>query len=286
MRIVPVLPRSFGVIQLFLAMLRCPHTEHHGWRQRTSRHVPVAPSARAPSGISPRLLTLGRSMRRNCCSHGQSPMAPCPPQGRRRGSCRPVAHGLVMPRNIRPRVGAWSVHRQRPRALDSARCIGYLTKYLTKQLGECHYVDTDAQRAHIERPADTLRFEPCSPTCANWLRYGIPPKKPRPGLVPAQCRARESWSCPSFSQAPRSLRAGGGSRLAKPSRATPQAALTRRPRAGQSGSRGRRPGAHRQPDGLALLIFAPCGVARLRRAGLPKAEPGAGAGPAAPQTPP
>ena len=31
---------------------------------------------------------------------------------------------------------------------DAARCIGYLTKYLTKQVGDCHQADTDAQQAH------------------------------------------------------------------------------------------------------------------------------------------
>ena len=31
---------------------------------------------------------------------------------------------------------------------DAARCIGYLTKYLTKQVGDCHQADTDPQRAH------------------------------------------------------------------------------------------------------------------------------------------
>jgi len=73
---------------------------------------------------------------------------------------------------------------------DSARCIGYLTKYLTKQLGDCHHPDTDAQREHVERLADALRYEPCSPTCANWLRYGIQPKNPRPGLIPGACKGK------------------------------------------------------------------------------------------------
>jgi Replication initiator protein, pSAM2 len=72
----------------------------------------------------------------------------------------------------------------------SARCIGYLTKYLTKQLGDCHHPDTDAQRDHVDRLAAALRFEPCSPTCANWLRYGIQPKNPRPGLVPGACKGK------------------------------------------------------------------------------------------------
>ena len=62
---------------------------------------------------------------------------------------------------------------------DASRCIGYLTKYLTKHVGDCHQVTTDAQAAHAVRLADALRYEPCSPTCANWLRYGIQPKNHR-----------------------------------------------------------------------------------------------------------
>ena len=44
---------------------------------------------------------------------------------------------------------------------DASRCIGYLTKYLTKHLGDCHQADTDTQAAHAERLADALRYEPC-----------------------------------------------------------------------------------------------------------------------------
>jgi hypothetical protein len=73
---------------------------------------------------------------------------------------------------------------------DASRCIGYLTKYLTKQVGDCHQLQTDAQRAHAARLAETLRFQPCSPTCANWLRYGIQPKNSRPGLVPGCCKGK------------------------------------------------------------------------------------------------
>jgi Replication initiator protein, pSAM2 len=73
---------------------------------------------------------------------------------------------------------------------DSARCIGYLTKYLTKQLGDCHQAATEAQHAHAERLAEALRYEPCSPTCANWLRYGIQPRNPRLGLAPGQCKGK------------------------------------------------------------------------------------------------
>ena len=73
---------------------------------------------------------------------------------------------------------------------DAARCIGYLTKYLTKQVGDCHHADTDAQRSHAARLAEALRYQPCSPTCANWLRYGIQPKNARPGLVPGCCKGK------------------------------------------------------------------------------------------------
>jgi hypothetical protein len=73
---------------------------------------------------------------------------------------------------------------------DAVRCIGYLTKYLTKQVGDCHHSDTDAQRTHAARLAEALRYQPCSPTCANWLRYGIQPKKTRPGLVAGRYKGK------------------------------------------------------------------------------------------------
>jgi Replication initiator protein, pSAM2 len=59
---------------------------------------------------------------------------------------------------------------------DASRCIGYLTKYLTKHVADCHQAQTDAQHVHAGRLAEALRYEPCSPTCANWLRYGVQPK--------------------------------------------------------------------------------------------------------------
>jgi Replication initiator protein, pSAM2 len=71
---------------------------------------------------------------------------------------------------------------------DASRCIRYLTKYLTKHVADCHQAETDAQRAHVDRLADALRYEPCSPTCANWLRHGVQPKNPRAGLRPGQCK--------------------------------------------------------------------------------------------------
>jgi hypothetical protein len=34
------------------------------------------------------------------------------------------------------------------RSKDTARCVGYLTKYLTKQIAGCHQAETYAQHAH------------------------------------------------------------------------------------------------------------------------------------------
>ena len=73
---------------------------------------------------------------------------------------------------------------------DANRCIGYLTKYLTKHVADCHQARTPAQHEHAERLADALRYEPCSPTCANWLRYGVQPKNQRPGLRPGHCKGK------------------------------------------------------------------------------------------------
>jgi hypothetical protein len=73
---------------------------------------------------------------------------------------------------------------------DASRCIGYITKYLTKQISGCHTAATDAQKAHADRLLDALRYEPCSPYCANWLRYGIQPKNAHGGLIPGLCRGK------------------------------------------------------------------------------------------------
>jgi hypothetical protein len=73
---------------------------------------------------------------------------------------------------------------------DSARCIGYLTKYLTKHVADCHQAQSSAQHDHADRLADALRYEPCSPTCANWLRYGIQPRNPREGMRPGRCAGK------------------------------------------------------------------------------------------------
>jgi hypothetical protein len=73
---------------------------------------------------------------------------------------------------------------------QARRCIGYLTKYLTKQVGDCHQVSTGPQHDHAARLAEALRLQPCSPRCTNWLRYGIQPKNARPGMTPGACKGK------------------------------------------------------------------------------------------------
>jgi Replication initiator protein, pSAM2 len=69
------------------------------------------------------------------------------------------------------------------------RAISYLCKYLTKSIAATHHdSDTEtAREAHIDRLAEQVRWLPCAPTCANWLRYGIQPATATTGMVPGHC---------------------------------------------------------------------------------------------------
>lgn len=70
------------------------------------------------------------------------------------------------------------------------KCLGYLVKYLTKDLESCYEANTDAERVHLDRLAEALRVEPCSEACANWLLYGIQPENATKGLVPGACQGK------------------------------------------------------------------------------------------------
>ncbi|WP_370021840.1 replication initiator [Planotetraspora sp. GP83] len=74
-------------------------------------------------------------------------------------------------------------------------------KYLTKSLGDALGTDNPAQCQHAERLLDALRFEPCAPTCPNWLRYGVQPKGAKPGWLPAGARARRTKPITSVTRA-------------------------------------------------------------------------------------
>jgi hypothetical protein len=73
------------------------------------------------------------------------------------------------------------------------RTIGYLCKYLTKSIADTHdqHGEVSAARmAHIGRLAEEVRWLPCSPSCANWLRFGVQPKDAEPGMTPGHCKGR------------------------------------------------------------------------------------------------
>jgi len=74
--------------------------------------------------------------------------------------------------------------------------VRYLTKYLTKSVADAYDDDdspnssqhfVDGRERHIDRLHGELLFLPCSPRCANWLRYGVQPDEPSPGLIPGRC---------------------------------------------------------------------------------------------------
>lgn len=73
---------------------------------------------------------------------------------------------------------------------EAGRHIGYLTKYLTKSVGEVLDADTARQHAHYDRLHTELEATPCSPRCGIWLRYGIVPKGANPKTQPGRCKAK------------------------------------------------------------------------------------------------
>jgi hypothetical protein len=77
-----------------------------------------------------------------------------------------------------------------PGTRDAERTIRYITKYITKQTGDCHRADTDRQRAHLDRLWQQLQITPCTDRCANWLLYGIQPQKAHAKLKPGRCKGK------------------------------------------------------------------------------------------------
>jgi hypothetical protein len=73
---------------------------------------------------------------------------------------------------------------------DAEGSIHYVTKYVTKDLIEQASPNSDPQRAHSDRLHAELATIPCSPTCTNWLLYGVQPDKAKPGLVAGHCSGK------------------------------------------------------------------------------------------------
>ncbi|WP_280377287.1 replication initiator [Nocardia wallacei] len=73
---------------------------------------------------------------------------------------------------------------------DARKLIGYLTKYLTKSIGEVLEAPNERTRRHYERLHAELQRTPCSPTCAVWLRYGITPRNATAKTQPGRCKGK------------------------------------------------------------------------------------------------
>jgi hypothetical protein len=77
-----------------------------------------------------------------------------------------------------------------PTGGQADRRIGYLTKYLGKSMRDPMGAMDEMsvrKRAHLDRLHEEVRYLPCTPKCANWLRYGVQPKETRSGMVPGAC---------------------------------------------------------------------------------------------------
>ncbi|GGJ89008.1 hypothetical protein GCM10010123_18230 [Pilimelia anulata] len=77
-----------------------------------------------------------------------------------------------------------------PGTEDAARTIRYVTKYITKQVADCHEAQTERQRTHLDRLWRQLQVTLCSERCANWLLYGVQPKNAHDKLKPGWCRGK------------------------------------------------------------------------------------------------
>ena len=105
---------------------------------------------------------------------------------------------------------------------DADRAVRYLTKYLTKSIADT-YTDPDTS-TRLARRTSTGCTTSCAGCrarrgCANWLRYGIQPNNPGPGLDPRLVRStRRTTGRTSASAAAASWSPGSGP--AKPSPST------------------------------------------------------------------
>ncbi|SDY44711.1 hypothetical protein SAMN05444365_102289 [Micromonospora pattaloongensis] len=77
-----------------------------------------------------------------------------------------------------------------PGTVHANRTIGYITKYITKSAADCHKPDSDRQRDHLDRLWEQLRITPCNERCANWLLYGVQPKKAHGRLQAGRCKGK------------------------------------------------------------------------------------------------
>ncbi|MFB7873719.1 replication initiator [Nocardia sp. NPDC056064] len=68
--------------------------------------------------------------------------------------------------------------------------VRYLTKYLTKSVGELLEPGSRRVAEHYDRLHAELCVTPCSPRCGVWLRYGIVPKGASEKTQPGRCKGK------------------------------------------------------------------------------------------------
>ncbi|MEV0078652.1 replication initiator [Nocardia neocaledoniensis] len=67
------------------------------------------------------------------------------------------------------------------------RSVRYLTKYITKSVGDLLEPGSRRVAEHYDRLHAELCVTPCSPRCGVWLRYGIVPQGATDKTVPGRC---------------------------------------------------------------------------------------------------
>ncbi|MEV0088196.1 replication initiator [Saccharopolyspora sp. NPDC050642] len=71
---------------------------------------------------------------------------------------------------------------------EANRHIKYLTKYVTKSVGETYADASEAHRQHADWLLAELAVTPCSPRCPVWLLHGIQPQGAHSRMNPGQCK--------------------------------------------------------------------------------------------------
>jgi replication initiator protein RepSA len=96
--------------------------------------------------------------------------------------------------NVEPahvvRLGSVDVKGVRGGSKDAEKTVRYITKYLGKDITDAVSPSSRAQEDHLGRLAHELAVLPCSPTCPNWLLYGIQPKNAKASAKPGRCKGK------------------------------------------------------------------------------------------------
>ena len=88
------------------------------------------------------------------------------------------------------RLGTVDVKGVRGGSADAEKTVRYITKYIAKDITDAVSPSSRPQEEHVARLAAELGTLPCSPTCPNWLLYGIQPKNAKPTAKPGRCKGK------------------------------------------------------------------------------------------------